>query len=157
MSRGFCILTLIHSRGKYSLSASLVHSFFGRQIASIKHQHWFDTKGQQHVHKFHAVQYISRFGENEMANISYLVTGRLQGKYWCLLKHSLMSNNEHAYWSVGSPLASFSAHENAPLCSQQYVSTATVWPRYFFTLMGSDASLRNCSRPEIPIFSCSSE
>lgn len=57
-----------------------------------------------------------------------------------------------SHWSVGSPLASFSAQENAPLCSQQYVSTATVWPLYFLTLMGSAASLMNCNNPEIPIF-----
>lgn len=57
------------------------------------------------------------------------------------------------HWSVGSLLASFSAHEKAPLCSQQYVSTATVCPRYFFTLMGSEASLMNCNRPWIPMLS----
>lgn len=72
---------------------------------------------------------------------------------WKWLNHSgyLMQINETTHWSVGSPFASFSAHENAPLWSQQYVSTATVCPRYFFTLIGSEASLRNCSRPWIPM------
>lgn len=60
---------------------------------------------------------------------------------------------ETTHWSVGSPFASFSAHEKAPLCSQQYVSTATVCPRYFFTFMGSEASLINCNRPWIPMSS----
>lgn len=42
----------------YSLSTALLHFLFGRQIAAVKHQDWFDVVAQQHVHKLHAVPYI---------------------------------------------------------------------------------------------------
>lgn len=138
---------LLLSLGEYSLSASLFHFLFRRQIASIKHQDGFNWEIQQHIHKLHAVPHISRKTNNKREDI-------VQWSVSCSLNMCCFPENDRrAYWSVGSPLASFSAQEKAPLCSQQYVSTATVWPLYFLMLTGSAASLRNCNSPDIPILS----
>lgn len=55
--------------------------------------------------------------------------------------------------SVGSPKANFSAHAKAPLCNQQYESTATVCPLKAKILHGFDDFLRKGNSPDIPMLS----
>lgn len=65
-STGYTSMSYFHAPEQaegYSQSASLFHLLFWRQIASIKHQNGFDPKGQQHVHKLHAVPHIPRIGQ----------------------------------------------------------------------------------------------
>lgn len=53
--------------------------------------------------------------------------------------------------SVFSPIASLSAQEKAPRCSQQYASIATVHPEYWETFTGEWIFLRKGSNPCIPM------
>lgn len=39
----------------YSLSACFLNFLLRWEVTTIKHQDWLDSKGQEHVHKFHAV------------------------------------------------------------------------------------------------------
>lgn len=140
----------------FLLAPGLLHFLFGWQVTSVKHQDWLNTKRKQHIQKLHTVWHIP---DGHTLNVSmrnaHFNLENDAGNDWTaeILIGYCMQINETTHWSVGSPFASFSAHENAPLWSQQYVSTATVCPRYFFTLIGSEASLINCNRPWIPMLS----
>lgn len=92
----------------YSLSTAFLHFLFGGQIAAIKHQDWFNVEAQEHVHKLHAVPHIPANGKTELVewDVPLLLVDCLR-----------IVGSSH--WSVASPLASFSAQEKAPLCSQQ--------------------------------------